>query len=256
MLTKKQQRQYLSEKGRQWLDDLTVFGKTQDEEALHRLRLGVKKIKALVRLSETVQGKRIAKDFHPLKKMFRQAGIIRDAKNQLRLLEQHHLLSTEYKDRQVQRVKAIADDFSRHFKKYHRKGRKAGRRLFGDVRAIRSGPIRRWYANEIIGTGILLSGSANELHQARDLHQARKKIKTMLYVQKILPQGLVEQLRLDRAYLDELQDAIGKWHDTLVAAADWPAEQQAGERQMVRECREKEQAIRLLANDFHRKTHR
>jgi CHAD domain-containing protein len=262
MLTKKQQRQYLSEKGHQWLDDLTAFGKTQDEEALHRLRLGVKKIKALVRLSETVQGKRLAKDFQPLKKMFRQAGIIRDTKNQLRLLEQRNLLSPEYKKRQVQRVQAITDNFSRHVKKYRRKGQKAGRRLFADVRAIRCGPIRRWFANEIIRTGILLSGSGDDLHQtcdlyrARDLHQARKKIKTMLYVQKILPQELVEQLRLDRDYLDQLQDTIGKWHDTLVAAADWPAEQQAGERQMVHECREKEQAIRLLADDFHRKTHR
>jgi CHAD domain-containing protein len=249
MLSKKKQRRYLSEKERQWLDELTAFDETRDEEALHRLRLGIKKIRALVRLSGHVRGKRLSRELRPLKKMFRQAGMIRDTRSQLRLLQEHRLLSPEHEERRVHQIKDAAEKFSRRITDYRKMGKKAGRLLLADVETIHSGRIRRWFAIEIIQTGILLTQSGNKLHLAR------KKIKALLYVQKILPQKLAGELRLDRDYLDSLQDTIGKWHDTLVAASDWPVGDEAGEKQMIRQCRETEQAIRVLAHDFYRKAH-
>ena len=247
MLTKKKQRQYLDEKERQWLNELAVFGKTRDENALHRLRLGIKKIRALIRLSASVRGKPRSRELRPLKKMFRQAGIIRDTESQLRLLEQHQLLSPEQRELRVLRIKEAADKFTRNITDYRKEGRKAARLLQADVKSIDSVAIRRWFAGEIIQTGVLLTKSGNELHLAR------KKIKTLLYVQKMLPEKKALQLRLDRDYLDNLQDAIGSWHDTLVAADSWPDRDDAGEKQMTAECREKERIIRVLADDFHRK---
>ncbi|HUB61937.1 MAG TPA: CHAD domain-containing protein [Puia sp.] len=250
MLSRKRQRRYITEKGRQWLEELAAFDESRDEEALHRLRLGIKKIRALVRLSEGVRGKRLAGDFRRLKKMFRQAGVIRDTNNQLHLLEERQLLSPEYKEQQVRQIGAAADKFARKIKSYQKTGKKAERQLLADVHSIRGRRIRRWFADEIIGTGILLTSAGDELHLAR------KKIKTLLYVLKLLPHGLAAQLNLDKEYLDRLQSAIGKWHDTLVAASDWPDKGTAGEQQLMRECRDKEQAIRVLADDFYRKAHR
>jgi CHAD domain-containing protein len=253
MLTKKKQRQYISEKEHQWLDELAAFDETRNEEALHRLRLGIKKIRALVRLSAHVRGKRNSGDLRALKKMFRHAGMIRDTRSQLRLLEDHQLLSPEHKERRVRQLQDAANKFSRRITDYRKKGKKAARLLLADVESIHSGEIRRWFAGEIIQTGVLLTRSGD------DLHLARKKIKTLLYVQKILPQKLATQLRLDRDYLDNLQDAIGKWHDAVVAAeaaSDWPDKDDAGEQQMIGACREKEQAIRVLSDNFHRKARR
>lgn len=249
MLTKKKQRQYLTGKEQQWLDDLVAFDESRDEEALHRLRLGIKKIRALVRLSGHQRGKSLAKGFRPLKKMFRQAGMIRDSRSQLRLLEEHNLLSPEYRERRDRELRDAGDQFSRRVGVYRKQGKKAGRMLLADLHSIHSGRIRRWVANEIIRTAILLTKSADELHRAR------KKIKTLLYVQKILPNKLTTQLRLNTAYLDKLQDSIGKWHDVLVAATDWSDKSDAGEQQMLRECREKEQVVRALADDFYRRAH-
>jgi CHAD domain-containing protein len=249
MLTKKKQRRYISEKERQWLDELVAFDESRDEEALHRLRLQIKKIRALVQLSGHVRGRRLAKDFRPLKKMFRVAGMIRDSRSQLRLLEEHKLVSPEYRERRVRELRDAGENFSRHVRAYRKQGKKAGRMLLADLHSIHSGRIRRWVANEIIRTGLLLTKSGD------DLHLARKKIKALLYVQKILPQKMAAQLRLDRGYLDSLQDNIGKWHDMLVAATDWPDKSDAGEMQMMQECREKEQAVRALADDFYRRAH-
>ncbi|HTR29091.1 MAG TPA: CHAD domain-containing protein [Puia sp.] len=250
MLTKKKQRQYLYEKEQQWLNELTIFGETQDENALHRLRLGIKKIRALVRLTEGVRGKRLSGDLRPLKKMFRQAGMIRDTRSQLRLLEQHQLLSPDHRELRVLQLKEAADKFCRCVTDYRKEGRKAARLLLADVEAIHGRAIRRWFAGEIIQAGVLLTKSGDELHLAR------KKIKTLLYVQKMLPEKQVHQLRLDTDYLDQIQDAIGSWHDCVVAAAGRPDQGDAGESQMIQECRAKEQIIRVLADDFHRKVHR
>ncbi len=249
MLTKKRQRRYLTEKEREWLNELVAFDELRDEQALHRLRLGIKKIRALAELSAQVQGKRFSKDFRPLKKMFRQAGQIRDSRSQLRLLEAHQLVSPEYRERRVHELQDAGEKFSRHVRSYRKQGLKAGRLILGDLRSIQGSRIRRWVAHEIIRTGLLLTQSAD------DLHSARKKIKALLYVQKILPAKLASQLRLNTEYLDNLQDRIGKWHDLLVAATDWPNKDDAGEQKMVQECREKEQAVRALADDFYRRAH-
>lgn len=257
MLTKKKQRQYLAKEEQKWLLELIAFDELGDEEALHRLRVGIKKIRALVRLSEHVRGKRLARDFRPLKKMFRQAGVIRDTRTELNVLESHQLLSAEYKERRVNQIWTVAGEFSDQIKKYRKKGKKAGRLLLADVQAIRGGRIRQWFADEIVGIGILLNASGDELHLAR------KKIKTLRYVHKILPKRLAAQVHVDTDYLDRLQDAIGKWHDTLVAVSDLPhaggevgLKRERGQDRLRQECLEKKQAIRLLADGFYRKVQR
>ena len=249
MLTKKKQRRYLTDKEQQWLDELVAFDSSHDEEALHRLRLGIKKIRALVELSAKVRGKRLSKDFRPLKKMFHQAGMIRDSRSQLRLLEAHQLGSPEYRERRANELRAAGEKFAGRVRSYRKQGKKAGRMLLADLHSIHGSHIRRWVALKLIHTGLLLTQSAD------DLHSARKKIKTLLYVQKILPAKLASSLRLNREYLDNLQDSIGKWHDLLVAATGWPEKDDAGEQRMIQECREKEQAVRALADDFHRRAH-
>jgi CHAD domain-containing protein len=262
MLTKKKQRRWLTGKGQEWLRQLKVFDDSHDQEALHRLRVEIKKIRALVRLAGARSGRRAAKDLHQLKRMFRQAGVIRDIDNQLRYLGQYQLLSPEFRDRQVQRLRTVVDKFAGKIKDYQKKGKKATRHLLSDIHGIQEERIRHWFSREIITTGILLKASGDQLHKAR------KKIKTLLYVQKILPKRMAERLRLNTNYLDRLQEAIGQWHDAVMATESWaegggdgqqPDDgQQPGEGQQlmimmaIRECREREEAVRVLDNNFYR----
>jgi CHAD domain-containing protein len=117
------------------------------------------------------------------------------------------------------------------------------------MHSVHAGQVLRWYAGEIIRTGLLLGGVGDELHQAR------KKIKTMLYVQKILPPEITERVRLNTDYLDQLQEAIGQWHDVVVAVSDWAADNPDGKRAVHRECLDKELAVRELAGWFPQKVH-
>ena len=105
MLKKKRQQRFLDKKHEEWSKELKDFDVSRGDESLHRLRVAVKKIKAFARLSAACSGDQAAKDFNLLKKMFRQAGTIRDAGNHLQLLGQFHEAPGDYKKEQ-DRLKA------------------------------------------------------------------------------------------------------------------------------------------------------
>lgn len=249
MLSKKRQKKYLSKKEKDWLIQLRAFGESSDPEALHRLRLDVKKVKAFVQMVKACSDKRVSKDFGLLKKMFRQAGKVREANNNLQLLEQFHSMPAAYKAEQGEIGASAAGEFKEHIGEYLKKGKKAGRRLLADVQAVRTSCIKDWYAGRLIRAGVLLTASGERLHEAR------KKIKELLYVLRLLPQSLVEELRLDKDYLNTLQELIGQWHDMAVIVSTYAGREGADSQAMVRECRDREAEVRELARDFYLRVH-
>ncbi|HEY4107968.1 CHAD domain-containing protein [Puia sp.] len=233
MLSKTKQKEYLRKKNGEWQLHLHAFAGSRDPEALHQLRVSLKKLKAVARFSKACAGTKALKDFDQLNKMFRQAGLIRDAG----------------KTQQQQLEAAETEKFLRKIEQYRRNGKRAGRRVIADVRSVTSDSIRDWYAIQLITTGILLTGSSDELHKAR------KQIKSLLYVEKLLPPPIRESLSLDRKYLDDLQEAIGQWHDAAMMVAAWAGKDHKDSEAMTHDCREKETAVRHLAADFYLHAH-
>lgn len=249
MLKKNKQRRYLAKKDKEWQAELDAFGDSRDPEAIHRLRLAVKKIRAIARFSQACSGKDTKKDLGLLKKMYRQAGAIRDAGNHLHLLEKVHSAPEFYRQEQEQLRAEATEVFVKSIKTYRKKGKKAARRLLGRLRPVRQDCIKDWYAGELIKISMLLNASGDELHEAR------KEIKTLLYVLRILPSGIARDLRLDGDYLDRLQHAIGQWHDAFVVAATLSAKELCGAQAMLAACREKETEVRILAAEFFHSAH-
>jgi CHAD domain-containing protein len=253
MLSRKKQKKYLTKKERDLLTQLQVYSESGDADALHRLRLDVKKVKAFVQMVRACSDKktsRVLKDFGLMKKMFRQAGKVRDAGNTIKLLAQLDLVPAAItKEQDELRVNA-ADEFRQKIGKYRKKGKKAGRRLLEDVDAIRTGCIRDWYGRQLIGIGVLLTASGDELHAAR------KKIKELLYVEKLLPSDFVESLKLDDDYLDQLQSAIGNWHDMDVIVAAYAGREGADSEAMLAERAKREGRVRELAGEFYLRAHK
>lgn len=249
MLRKKKQRRYLAKKEKELGKELEAFGTSRDEEALHRLRVTLKKIKAFARFCAACSDTDSEKDFDPLKEMFHQAGTIRDAGNHLQLLEHFHPAPDTYKHEQEQIKRVASDRFAGALGRYGKRGKKVGRRLLADIRAVRFGRIRDWYARQLISIGVGLTASGDRLHKAR------KRIKELLYVLSVLPSRLVKDLRLNKDYLEQLQEAIGQWHDAVIVVSVWAGKDLAGSQAMVRECHQKEAVVRELAGDFYRRAH-
>jgi len=249
MLKKSKQRRYLAKKDKQWQQELEAYGDSRDPEAIHRLRVAIKKIKAVARFSQDCTGRDTMKDFNLLKKMYRQAGTIRDAGNHLELLGKIHSAPEFLKQEQQQLQQEAAEYFVDSIRTYRKKGKKAARRLLADVRSVRLDRIRDWYAAELIKVSILLNASGDELHQAR------KELKTLLYVFGLLPLRIARELHLDRDYLDQLQKAIGEWHDAFVVAASLSGKELCSAQVMTATSREKELAVRQLAAEFYHRVH-
>ena len=250
MLSKKKQRKFLAKKNKEWLTYLQAYNDSRDPEALHQLRVALKKLKAVARFSNACCGGQVLKDFNGLKEMFKQAGIIRDAGNQLQLLEHFQITPQAYIHQQAQLQAIAIAEFTGQVKDYRRQGLRASERLLSHVRPISVDCIRDWYARQLISTGILLTASGD------DLHEARKQIKDLLYILKLLPSEVVAQLRLDEDYLHQLQEAIGQWHDAVIIAAIWADKDLEGSQTMARVCREKEMAVQRLAENFYLRVHR
>lgn len=250
MLTKLRQKKYLDKKNREWQQHLREFVDSRDPEALHQLRVTLKKVKALARFAKSCSGGDHLKDFNGLRKMFKQAGIIRDAGNHLQLLERFHPAPLEYKEQQQQVQTTETEKFIRRAKKHRRNGKRAGHRLLAGIQSIPASCIHDWFAVRIVATGILLTASGD------DLHKARKQIKEMLYIEKLLPEDMSESLRLDQDYLDHLQETIGQWHDASIVVASWAGKDLEASQAMIRDCREKELAVRHLASEFYLRAHR
>ena len=255
MLSRKKQKKYLTKNERDLLVQLQIFSESGNADALHRIRLDVKKVKAFAQMVRACSdkkmsgNKRIFKDLGLLKKMYRQAGKVRDATNTIKLLGQQHWVPAAFTAEQDKLRISAADEFRQQVGEYRKKGKKAGRQLLKDVNAIHTSCIRDWYAGQLIRIGVLLTASGDQLHEAR------KKIKELLYVEKVLPSGLVESLRLDKGYLDELQEAIGNWHDMALIVATYAGREGADGQAMVDECAKREKRVREMAGDFYLRAH-
>lgn len=249
MLKKNRQQRYLAKKDKQWRRELKAFGETHDQEAIHRLRVNIKKIKAFARFSRDCSGRDTTKDLNLLNKMYRQAGIYRDAGNNLQFLQHVHPAPEFLKQEQEQLKQRASELLISKSKDYRKRGKKVTRRLLGHIRAIPVDRVKDWYGAELIKIGVLLNASGDELHQAR------KAIKSLLYVLDLLPSRIVKDLQLNRDYLDQLQESIGQWHDASIVTAVWNEKELVGAQALLNDCRDKELAVHTLAGDFYRRAH-
>ena len=84
------------------------------------------------------------------------------------------------------------------------------------------------------------------------LHESRKIIKNLLLALKALPKSLQAQLTINKKYLDDLQDKIGKWHDMIVTLEMLPAND-GNHQSLVDKKQEQFLAIKSMADVFNEK---
>jgi len=212
MLKKSRQRAHFNEVWESMRLHLLRFCTERDAEDLHRFRVQVKKIKALLVI---LQGPEARKRLAPLQAIFKHAGNIRSTQIYLQLLRRYQPAHLN-RQRQLEQMEQAASRLfcmkydayvhildrlyktcSRHFRKiddelvlrYYDQQRKKLRRFFADTR-----------------------------RSAAKLHKSRKRIKKMLYLHALLSNKLRKKVGLDTAAFDRLQDAIGRWHDVAAAA--------------------------------------
>lgn len=213
-MKKKEEKKYINKKWKGLKARIQTFLTTSDQQELHRFRVQVKKLKALIQLLQSdKKNDQLLQDFKPVKRIFRQAGNIRNAYVNLQLSEQYQLHSPAFTARQQQIMEQGSIEFKTKSFKHIKKLKRTHKRINRDVHRLDDKAIQQFYKDNLTEIEAFLQNIVFD----EQLHDCRKKIKLLLYNQKLAGSTLPKALRLNADYLNQLQDSIGRWHDNALA---------------------------------------
>jgi CHAD domain-containing protein len=210
MLRRKKQQKYFKKRWKSAITHLNAFTSRRNPEALHRLRVDIKKIKALVWLSEEcLDSADFSKSIELISETFHDAGEIRSAQLALKLLKKYKIKNNKFHALESSVSSSGAKQFRLKKAIHVNNINTACKEMFEEFRDIDRKCVLKLFKDELHK----LQRSFSKKESGRKLHQDRKKIKYLMYICKMLPYSLNVKLDLNVDYLDEVQEAIGKWHD-------------------------------------------
>lgn len=193
---------------------LHSFITTQHQDDLHQFRVQIKKIKSfLILLSSNEKNEELLKIFKPIKKIFHQGGVIRDAYIHLQFAEEFRVNEPGFVEQQKELVSAETISFCSKGKKYLQKLDSVHKKVKKEFTSIRNSDVIFFYESEL--NGVVLALAKREF--CEEMHDCRKRIKNLLYNEKLALKKLDGKLELNPQYLNQVQEKLGEWHDRVLA---------------------------------------
>lgn len=232
------------------LSHLKKFIKTGDQNELHRFRVQIKKLRAMLRLLDAITDKsKLSKDFKPVKKIFQQGGVIRDAYMHLLLGNRYQMQDEEFVLSQVNGMEKNILEFKQQAKKHLKTIRSVHAELEKDLKAVTDDSVNEFYKSQLEH----IAATLGELQFNDNLHDCRKRIKDLIYNRKMAGKALVGKLEMNNDYLDKLQEGIGSWHDNVLAMELFSSAEVKNKpivTKIKRQNTRLKKSIGLLAKDF------
>ncbi|TWI96681.1 CHAD domain-containing protein [Mucilaginibacter frigoritolerans] len=214
-MKKKEEIKYLDKEWEEMDASLKLFLETGDQEALHKFRVQIKKIKAILSLIEgSSDEKGLLKQFKPVRKIFKSAGYVRDAHVHLQLSSKYGFENEEFENNQQKIIEEGTIELQNKSKKIISNIKSTRKELKKQLPSVSNESIVQYYKQQLeqIAVNFTVSGFTE------DMHTNRKLIKILVYNHKFAGEALNSKLNFNKVYLDKLQEAIGKWHDNVLAA--------------------------------------
>jgi len=189
---------------------LKEFRRSGDQESLHKFRVQVKKTRALLQVFfNKKKGRRV---FMPVRSVFKAAGVVRERYVQLQVVGVFLPNSSP----ELTWGNHLLNRASLRFLKKGRINiRKIKKARVSINRALHALPEKRVvkYHRRLLDA-IVLALAKRDFNG--EMHKCRKLIKSLLYTKKswLVKKG---NLDLNTKYLGKVEDALGRWHDGLVA---------------------------------------
>lgn len=238
---------YAKRRLRSLSNHLTAFGDTAEPEVLHKIRLEIKKIKALLNITEfCVKGFKGHKRYLPFRYIFRRAGEIRQADMVNELFQIHKIKPQQINGRSAAANRDLILSFQKELPSFFLSIKKKKASIITSFREVKHTCFKKYLDFQKKELQKKIFPRLNQ----RELHRTRKKIKEILYLSPIAKKSKEE---LDPFY-DKLQILIGLWHDkqtvmTLLNASEYPIEHNA----LRAECRSDIKNIKALVRQFYGK---
>jgi CHAD domain-containing protein len=211
-MKKKDQLNYFRHEWAELETDLKTFDKKGKQEALHHFRVQVKKLRAfLVLVDSEENGPKLEKQLKPVRKIFKAAGVIRNAYMNLELGKVHQQGASAFMRGQRRLMKESAAQFRSASVKHLAMIRKTRRRLKKAPLRLSNVHISMYYQQQLEEIALCLKPQRSEA----SLHACRKQLKMLTYNYQLVKPVL--SLVFSKDYLEQVHIAIGDWHDKQVA---------------------------------------
>jgi CHAD domain-containing protein len=214
-MKKKVEKKYLRKRFKRLVSHLFSFLKTEKPEDLHAMRVEIKKMNAMLTMLKKIASKhKVSKHLKPVVKVFKQAGEIREHHINLEIGKRYHIHQNGFFDQQQQLLNKNTEEFRLNAFKYIKKVKHAEKDILKHhVKHIKRRKLIEFYVNEIRQ----ISQAIKNVAFSEELHECRKRIKTLVYNYKLAQKATGNELKLDLQYLDIVQTQIGDWHDGVLA---------------------------------------
>ena len=204
--------------------------KTYNHEHLFRFRVEIKKIRACLKCIEDYYRK---KEFHKarkqFKKIFSQAGTLRELQIYQTWFRKHHLLQLTKIIRLPEEIKERQEDFARDSDKIISIIKENRKLILLYAAKLSQEEVYRFYIRILKERLELLR---EELEEGK-WHKTRKQIKQLRYARNWQDEKAKRILSITQTrFLDQLQHLIGFWHDNEVMKK-WLKEKQEESGKMI-----------------------
>lgn len=255
MLNKKTQQKYFRESAAVVDKSLKTFKKKRDKEALHKLRVEVKKMKAVLLLqSGSFSDEKLPEEFSEIRKVFKEAGKIREADINIKLLKAHDVTDSKIKKELKAIVKKKGEEFRGKIASHLRKLHKTVPLFLRKFSALPGEKIVGLFNKELRS----LSAASQVRMGPVQLHDCRKQLKNLLYIHSSLGSAMIKKMKINIFYLKKLEETIGEWHDVIIII-DLLKERGYSEKQLpgklIAEKVRSRKKVNELFLDFHRNAH-
>jgi CHAD domain-containing protein len=211
-MKKKEEIKYFDKEWKDMKASLKAYLQKEQPEDLHHFRVQVKKIRAFLILSESTEHHpKLIKYFKPIKEIFKEAGDIRNAYINIELGKTHKINNDTYISHQQELQSQTSVKFKANSHKNLKTIDAVHKVLKEKIRAINDVHISLFYQNKLQ----LISDSLTKPQFNEALHTNRKLLKVLIYNHKLTYP--VVATGFNEHYLDQVQTAIGNWHDHVLA---------------------------------------
>lgn len=195
---------------------LRGFMKKGDQEKLHQFRVGIKKLRAVAALiEETADADDLRRDLKPFKGTYQLSGKVRDSYLHIGLAKKVSA-PADYLSKQKATLKKASRQLRKGRPHHLKMLRSSKKKMLKHVQGAKNKHINLFYTTELQA----IADCVTQSEGVEELHDCRKRLKVLIYNLPLV--GAAVQLPVNEEYLQQLQAAIGDWHDNVLAAEQFP----------------------------------
>ncbi len=214
MLSKKRQQQYFLQRWSSILHHFEQFARRTNADDLHRIRVELKKIRAMLFLHEETGGSVSKREHQLVRSIFKQAGKIRDAQISAHLVKEAGVVSIEFFTEHRKTVATESRKFVKLFNGEANHMVKENTKVWKSLKNISSGELEKLFAK----LWLKVQKSYVPKLVQKELHDSRKIIKRIVYIHSMLKNKDIKKFGLEIEQMKMLEENVGNWNDTKVTA--------------------------------------